>query len=112
MDDLNIKNVLFSLIPLILIVLFSWLFSSMGSRAKREGQESSFPSEKSPLETMTLLFGDEEEAEERYLQAHEDDAIDAGEEFGHVDSTNWRSHDDLRAPTVSPDPIKPRWWGA
>ena len=38
MDD--IKNVLYSLIPLILIIIFSWLFGLLGSKMKKPTEES------------------------------------------------------------------------
>ena len=33
---MDIENILYSLVPLILIIVFSWLFSFLGSRMKKQ----------------------------------------------------------------------------
>jgi hypothetical protein len=103
-------DLLKSLIPLILIIVFSWLFSALGSRMKKRAEQEQADTETDIGEEIFNLFsaGSEEEPHDSpdYMHSVEQEAI--GPEAG----TDWDSVDRYGSPVVTPDPIKPRWWGA
>ena len=105
---MDVEKVVYSLIPLVLIILFSWLFSFLGSRMKRSNDQ---------VET-------EDTADDRFIdfmtgRADDDLLVMRGEESPEgsgptvpVDSSDWRKYRDPQAPRVTSDPIRPKWWGA
>ncbi|MEJ2717255.1 MAG: hypothetical protein P8182_08965, partial [Deltaproteobacteria bacterium] len=104
-------KVLYSLVPLILIIFFSWLFSFMGSRMKKQTDRTDVSSTENDDDGRLIDF----------LTGHADDdllMVPGGEgperpkETVEVDSSDWRTYRDPRAPRVTPDPIRPKWWGA
>jgi len=103
-------DLLKSLIPLILIIVFSWLFSALGSRMKKRTEQAQSDTETDVGEEILNLFsvGSEEEPHDSpdYTRSVKQ------EEIGPETGTDWDSVNRYGAPVVTPDPIKPRWWGA
>ena len=105
---MELKELLFSLLPLILIVIFSWLFSSRSS--KREEQDE--------LEE-TFIYSDAEEDE--FEESTEENDLyqpvtsflqhNAGSEKLDHHKELMSGYDSSRHST-NPEPIKPKWWGA
>lgn len=101
-------NFLYSLIPLLLILAFSWLF---GLFSRRRAQQEPPRDEESKEATNPLL--------ELFLDKRQRDGdvelADApgerpGQESPH--RTDWRSRAGYSGPKVEPKPITPKWWGA
>jgi hypothetical protein len=108
----KITNILWSLIPLILIILFSWLFSLMGSKAKKQ-MEGRTPAEKegtgSPL--LDMLLNAKADGEEIRPTAAGQDKMVHGSTVP-MNSVSWPTQS-ISGPTpISSDPITPKWWGA
>ncbi len=106
---MDIKALLYSLLPLILIVVFSWLFSALAAKGRKQGETD---------EQSTLA----EEPNERPLQRipKEVGAPGAGpfdyrERVPDVTATDYGDYaqyqESLRQAEMS-KPIKPKWWGA
>lgn len=105
---MKIKDLLFSLLPLILIVIFSWLFSSRGSKQEEqdETEESFFFSdaEEDEFEKSTEE-GDMYHPVTQFLQHQA-----GSEQLDHYDEL--LSGYDSSRHSLNPEPIKPKWWGA
>lgn len=101
-------NFLYSLIPLLLILAFSWLF---GLFSRRRAQQEP-PREEESKEAANPLL-------ELFLEKRQRDddveLVDApGERRGQEIpfQTDWRSRRGYDGPKVDPKPITPKWWGA
>jgi hypothetical protein len=107
---MDVEKVLYSLIPLILIIFFSWLFSFMGSRMKKQTDQAGVSStENDDDRLMDLLTG---HADDDLLVVPGTEGQERSRETVEVDSSDWGTHRDPQAPRVTPDPIRPKWWGA
>jgi len=106
MDD---GSLLRSLIPLILIIGFSWLFSALGSRMKKRSEQAEAEADNDAGADIFGLFSasPDEEPLDRPDYLHPD----APEEIGPEPPAVQDFADRYGAPVVTPDPIKPSWWG-
>jgi hypothetical protein len=109
---MDLKQLLFSLLPLILIVIFSWLFSSR--RSKQNGREDT---------NETFIFNDREEviyeeAAEKNESFHPTMIPADGYQTENAGPEMLGHHKALykgrmaSQQMISPEPIKPKWWGA
>jgi hypothetical protein len=104
----KVDSILYSLLPLILIVAVSWFFSFLGAKAKQQTQQAPEQPHKQPAkDSMDLVFGESDDMEspvtsQRYPD-HAAPTADSG-------ATLWRQQG--HQPEVTPEPIKPKWWGA
>lgn len=107
---MELEELLYSLIPLVLIILFSWLFSFLGSRARArmESEDGSRLGDRD--DELINIFTNGPEGE-RSARADDEIVLDDEEGFG-WDTVKPKDLSDEGAPVVTPDPIKPRWWGA
>lgn len=105
-------EVLWSLIPLILIILFSWLFSLMGSKLKNQPQgKAPAPKEGTGSPILDMLLNIDEKKEEAQPRPPA-----PGKEIGggpvRFEPGAW-NQPSISGPTqVSSEPITPKWWGA
>jgi len=102
----NLENILKSLLPLIIIIVVSWLFSSLGSRLKKQGgtgQDEDRPAEK----IFDFLTQTKEEAVQPENDTTEGRPADAVRPI----AKSWPGYP-AGGPQVTPKPIKPKWWGA
>jgi hypothetical protein len=109
----KITEVLWSLIPLVLIIVFSWLFSLMGSKVKKQQPQGKEPmpgeGAGSPFLDMLLKVGQEEEEPrtDARLPVKEIPSSPMSLEPGAWNAQN------VSSPTqISSEPITPKWWGA
>jgi len=109
MDD--IKNVLYSLIPLILIILFSWLFGMLGSKMKKPTDEADLSLERAPadqpMDIFALMRGEAGQAPAPQGGVTVGDRITA-----RMGSEAWGIAASSGGPNITPKPITPKWWGA
>jgi hypothetical protein len=112
MDD--IKNVLYSLIPLILIILFSWLFGVLGSKMKKPTEETDVSlkrgSEDQPFDILSAI-------REAAGQAPEGPVPQGGLKISDrtatpIERRAWGTDTGPGGSNVTPKPITPKWWGA
>ncbi|MGC8907703.1 MAG: hypothetical protein ACP5M0_09705 [Desulfomonilaceae bacterium] len=108
MDKENITNVLYSLLPLIIIIFLSWLFSQMGAKAKRrtetaEKEAPSLPGD----QIMDILLGKGPSTKD---QAPHPTESPAGSSSMTVES--WDVQRPVSRSEPTPKPITPKWWGA
>lgn len=101
-------NFLYSLIPLLLILAFSWLF---GLFSKRRAQQQAPPDEASKQQTNPLLdiLLDKRQPDEDV------ELMDVPGERQRQDSPqemDWRSRVGYGGPKIDSKPITPKWWGA
>lgn len=104
----NLENILYSLLPLIIIIVISWLFSSMGSRLKK--QTPSAGGETEPSQSRRLIDFITEGVETETPAGQEPRGEMPGQERPEG-AVVW-PRATTRGPTVSPKPITPKWWGA
>jgi len=107
---MDTEKLIYSVIPLVLIIFFSWLFSVMGSRMKKQAEEESPGVAKSPGDQLLDLFGKVDD--EKIVVS--DERGTPGQTGGIPGSwsSEWGMYRDPQAPRVSPKPITPKWWGA
>jgi hypothetical protein len=109
MDD--IKNALYSLIPLILIILFSWLFGLLGSKMKKPTEETDGQpqkgSEAQPFDILSAIREAAGQGPEPQGGLKMSDRTGAPVERG-----SWGTATGAGAPIVTTKPITPKWWGA
>ncbi len=110
----DVRDILFSLIPLILIVIFSWIFSLLGSRMKQKAEEAKESGEGWTEEEFLQLFtrdDEDEERKERYDQSEYPSYQMSDQEAYDYGMQEWeRRTVEAGGPVVTPDPIKPKWW--
>jgi len=105
----KMENILYSLIPLIIIILISWAFSFLGS--KRRGQQDSAETETqtAPRDQLLDFLTQGDDQEERLTVRRDEGGSRVGP---HADWDAWAPGVPTGGPKVTPDPIKPKWWGA
>lgn len=102
----KIDNLLYSLIPLVVIILLSWLFSYLGSKRRKE-TEGEEPSGTRAGDQFFDFFDRNEEEEPPTVSAV--GRPEVREEFGGDIRSD---HPRFRGQEVTAKPIKPKWWGA
>ncbi len=110
MDD--IKNVLYSLIPLILIIVFSWLFGILGGKMKKPPEETDVSLNRGPedqpfdiLSAIREAAADQGPAPQGGLKINDRTATP-------IERVAWGTGKGSGGPNVTPKPITPKWWGA
>jgi hypothetical protein len=107
---MDAEKVLYSLIPLVLIIVFSWLFSFLGSRMKRQNDQTDLSSEEHADDRLIDLIAGR--ADDDLLMVPGGESAERPGEPVQIDSSDWPTYQDPQAPRVTPDPIRPKWWGA
>jgi len=106
----KIENILYSIIPLILIIVFSWLFSLLGSKMRKQGQEGEASGEKDRQFQLTDLFAqDKEVAGPTSMPIPE---MDRPPDLMQPSLRTDMSKMAPGKPPITPKPIEPKWWGA
>jgi hypothetical protein len=112
------KSVFWSLVPLILIIVLPWLFGFIGTRRKRaqqereDGMQTEYRAEGTP-DAEQYYEGEDDDTE--WLFASEEDRPDQtqpGTEHLALEQREVSRYYEVPAPRISPEPIKPKWWGA
>ncbi len=98
----NIGPILKSLIPLILIILFSWLFSLLGSKARKTSENTENSADKNLGDRILEMM--REEPEEIPRESAGKGPVQIDSRMGMPPQT--------RTPVVTSKPINPKWWGA
>lgn len=102
----DIKNILYSFVPLLLIIAASWFFSFLGSKLRKPDQQataSNTNKEEQNIDIFQEYFGKAEPEAEKNKPIW--NAGPSGE-FGIPQKSIPGS------PTISSKPINPKWWGA
>ncbi len=107
----KIENILYSIVPLILIVLFSWLFSFLGSKMRKQQPDEAVPGQEksSDYPLIDLLTGQSEAPQPAESKATPLNWTSAGPSAGQPVQ---RIPTIPGGPQVTPRPIRPKWWGA
>jgi hypothetical protein len=104
----NLENILYSLLPLILIIVFSWLFGSLGSRLKKQAASAGNSTEhREQGEDLFDLFAARSGEQPSASQPGTQNLPPLPS-----DTTPWVPKRGLAPPPVTADPIKPKMWGA
>jgi hypothetical protein len=98
----NLETILKSLIPLILIILFSWLFSVLGSKARKPTENAEGGAEKNLGDRILEMMKEEPEETPREPAARGPVQIESRVAFPQQTGS----------PVVTAKPINPKWWGA
>jgi hypothetical protein len=106
----KIENILYSVIPLVLIILFSWLFSYLGSRMRKEQEEPGAVTAKDRDYQLIDLMTDQKEAP-RAAEA-QSALADWPVAFPGTGQKSPMAQPTPGAPKINPRPIEPKWWGA
>ncbi len=106
-----------SILPIVLIVVISWLFSFLGSRLKKQepgarpqpaGAQAQAKPQEDLLEKKILeFFGVTEEA-----QPAKREQQTPGTPMRDVPPTRFGTPRTPQGPVATPEPIEPKWWGA
>lgn len=106
----KIENLLYSIIPLILIIAFSWLFSLLGSKMRKQGQAGEASGEKDRQFQLTDLFAQDKEASGPTAVPFP--GMDRQPDLMQPDLRTDRPKTAPGKPPITPKPIEPKWWGA
>lgn len=102
------QNFIYSLIPLLIILAFSWLF---GLFSRRRAQQQAPPAEESKERANPLL----ELLLEKREPGDDVELVDTPGEDRRVESpheADWKSRSRYSGPKIDSRPITPKWWGA
>jgi hypothetical protein len=101
-------DLLYNLAPLILIVVFSWFFSFLGSRLKKKTEDEPQPAKEQPVKAPFDIFLNQDEFPEssRPLPAKTEGVVPVSAQ--QLQAAQQR----YTGPVVTSKPIKPKWWGA
>jgi hypothetical protein len=105
------KNVIWSLLPLILIVLFSWLFGFLGKKMKKPQEDTDVSLNRAPEDQPLDIFSAIREAAGQ-ISASEGPTGPNGRMPTPAGSQAWRPERGFTGPRITPTPITPKWWGA
>jgi hypothetical protein len=111
MDFKDLEKLIPSLLPIILIIVVSWVFSFLASKMRKPQQQEG---ESAPAERGGDLLGDLfnlGKGQDVFQRPQGRPAGPAGE-IQPMDMGDRRPYQDVRGPSISPRPIEPRWWGA
>ncbi len=105
----NMEDSLYRILPLVLMILFAWIFSYFSKRAKKQSPAASSQPEREPQDEFMDLISDTLGGERRGETPPEKVAWTQG---GPAGMTTWKPQGRPGGPVVTPAPIKPKWWGA
>jgi hypothetical protein len=105
----SLENIIYSLIPLILILVLSWLFGSFGSKTRKQEGERQKPSSPLPGEQLLDLISSKRGEKELLPEGA---GAKLPNEIAHEDTDDWNRLRSGAPGVVTPEPIKPKWWGA
>ncbi len=105
MDHLH--SILSNILPLVLIILFSWLFSFLARKKKQAEPAKNSNADTGHGEDLFDLFSARSGGEPTASQPGMEDLppVSSG-------PIAWRRQGPLTPPPVTADPIKPKMWGA
>jgi len=106
----NSENILYSLIPLILIIVFTWLFGFIGSKMKKGQQSKPAGTEPEKEDNLFDLLLSKGEDEPHPSQAPPQPGILTIPAPG--GGAGWARSGAPVGPQVTSKPIEPKWWGA
>lgn len=106
----KIENILYSIIPLILIILFSWLFSFLGSKMRKQQEETNAAPEKGHDYQLIDLLTDQKPVPS--AAESQPAPLNWTTAFPAADQRVPKSPATPGGPQVTPRPIRPKWWGA
>ena len=104
------KSTLYSLLPLILIILFSWLFGKLGSKMKKPTEETDASAKGGPEDQPLDIFSVMREAAGRVPPPQGGATV--GDRIGTSGAGVRLTEMGSGGPRVTPTPITPKWWGA
>lgn len=107
---MDIEDVLWTLLPLVLLVVISWALSFLGSRVANKTQEGMPVQDDGRDEQSTELLFDEEERE--LLGPSKPEPAERPQRPAYDEPSDFETPGVPGAPRVTPDPIRPKWWGA
>jgi hypothetical protein len=110
---MDIEKAVYSFLPLILIIVVSWVLSLLGSKMKKSGQNEGVTLKRGPAESPMDILVEKPSEQVRTIPTIPRDSEDF--EPGPVfrpDSSEWGMDKAPQSPPVTPKPIKPKWWGA
>ena len=104
----NLENILYKLLPLVLIIVFSWLFGLLGSRMKKKSASAGdSTTQREEEEDLFDIFAarSAEQPEDSQSGTENLPPLPAG-------AAPWTRRRGFNPPPVTADPIKPKMWGA
>jgi hypothetical protein len=103
----NLESILKSLLPLILIILFSWVFSYLSRKKKQPEPAKNAATDRAPAEDLIDIFSGRSGRQPMSSEAGVEDLPPLPSA-----ATRWAPQGGLAPPPATADPIKPKMWGA
>ena len=107
---MELDDILWTLLPLIMLIVVSWVLSFLGSRVTKKRQEEEMlagETEQGGSGELFMNLGDEELFEPSPTEQPSGPA-----RTRRVRSEEWDPLQGTEPPPITPEPIKPKWWGA
>ncbi len=103
----NLENILKSLLPLILIILFSWVFSFLSRKKKQLEPGKNATTDRAQAEDLIDIFSGRSGQQSMSSEAGVEDLPPLPSA-----ATRWAPRGALAPPPATAHPIKPKMWGA
>jgi hypothetical protein len=107
----KIENILYSIVPLILIILFSWLFSFLGSKMRKQQPDEAVPEQEKGRDFRLIDLLTDQTEPPQTTDSRTAPLDWRGAEPGSRPPVQ-QSPTIPAGPQVTPRPIRPKWWGA
>jgi hypothetical protein len=111
MDFKEFEKLIPSLVPIILIIVVSWVFSFLAAKMRKAQPQTD---ESAPADRREDLLGDFlnlGKGAETFPGSQQETAGRPGA-MPPTRVSDWRSYKGLEAPRITSAPIRPKWWGA
>lgn len=107
---MEFKGDLWKLLPLLVLIVVSWVLSFVGSRLAKKRQQEQLMRGESPSEKSEEQFMDLEDEDLLEPSSSERSAGSRRPEQGQP--AEWDGVQGAHPEPLTPEPIRPKWWGA
>jgi hypothetical protein len=110
-ERMDIEQLIYSFAPIVVILIISWVLGGMRTQAKKPAKKEE-PTLADLLGMRPPQAAQRNAEEEDFLVPGTQRQTESPERSADPNMGRTPSFEDLRPPVATPEPIKPKWWGA